>query len=257
MMETALIGSSCLLGRHWTSQQYFDYVVDRDNLHLLAGHAFGMLAIIDPALETGPIAARKDPEKDAEAVAVLLHHLVDIKTDRAVFVTTADLLPENGDENTAFIDPQDDAYLASRRALYDCVNLRFGRVLNFFIPALAIPDPAFCMLGALKTPPPTGNLPLSLLEHHQLYPLSRLAGDIEKLLPLGVSRAVAAMPPLTSSELVETLVPALADRLPVAHRDDLQGSRRKSLLSFHWLDPRDGFMTTKESLLEELAPFLS
>lgn len=257
MTETALIGSSCLLGREWASQQYFDDLVDRDNLRLLTGRAFGMLAIIDPALETGPLAARQAPEKDAEAVAGLMHHLVDIKADRAVLVTTADLLPEDGDESAPFADTQDDTFLASRRALYDCVNLRFGRVLNLFIPELAIPDPAFSMLGTLKTPPSEGSLPLPLLEHHQLYPAARLADDINKLLPLGVARAVVAMPPLTSSELVETLTPDLMDRLPVAHKADPQGSRRKSLLSFHWLDPRDGFLTTKEALLAELAPLLS
>lgn len=256
MTETALIGSSCLLGRQWASQQDFDHLVDRDNLRLLAGRAFGMLVIIDPALETGPLAARRAPEKDTEAVAGLLHHLVDMKADRAVLVTTADLLPEDGDENAAFLDAQDNPFLASRRALYDCVNLRFGRVLNFFIPELAVPDPAFSMLGTLKTPP-AGRLPLALLERHQLYPAARLAGDIEKLLPLGVSRAVAAMPPLTTSELVEALFPALIDRLPVAHKNDPQGSRRQSLYSFHWLDPRDGFLTTKEALLAEFAPLLS
>lgn len=257
MTETALIGSSCLLGRQWASQQYFDYLVDRNNLRLLTGRAFGMLVIIDPALETGPLAASQAPEKDTEAVAGLLHHLVDIKADRAILVTTADLLPEDGDESAALADTQDDPFLASRRALYDCVNLRFGRVLNFFIPELAVPDPAFSMLGTLKTPPPEGNLPLPLLKRHQLYPAARLAGDIEKLLPLGVARAVAAMPPLTTSELVETLVPGLTDRLSVAHKADPQGSRRKSLLSFHWLDPRDGYWATKEALLAELAPLLS
>ncbi len=256
MTETALIGSSCTLGRHWTSRGDFDYVVNGDDLHLLAGRAFGMLAIIDPALQTGPLAARKAPEKDAEAVAGLVRRLGDIKADRAVFVTTADLLPEDGDENAAFIPAQGDVYLESRRALFDCVNLRFGRALNLFIPEPAIPDPAFSMLGALKNPPGEGDLPIALLEYHQLYPLERLARDIGKLLPLGVSRAVAAMPPLTSSELVEALAPALANRQPNTRKNDPKGSRRKSVLSFHWLDPRDGFLTTKEALLAELAQTL-
>lgn len=257
MTDTALIGSRSLPGQHWAAQRYVDYLVNSEDLHLLQGHSYGSLVIIDPAFETGPLAARQAPDKDAEAVATLLRALGDIKADRAILITTADLLPDDGDENSPLADPQGDAYLTSRRDLYNLVNLRFGRVLTVFIPELGVPNCAFSMLGTLKNPPETGALPLSLLEYHQLYPLDRLVGDVEKLLPLGVSRFVAAMPPLTSSELVETLTPALTDRQPNAHRSDPQGSRRKSLLSFHWLDPRDGYLATKEALLSELAQLIA
>lgn len=258
MTETALIGSRSLLGQYWASRRYFDYIVDRDELHLLPGHGYGTLAIIDPALERGPLAARREPEKDAAATAALLRTLSDVKADRALLITTADLLPDDGDESSPLLAPADgDTYLNARRDLYNLVNLRFGRVLTVFIPELAVPDSAFSLLGAIKNPPATGKLPMALLEHHQLYPVERIVSDIEKLLPLGVSRFVAAMPPLTSTELVETLAPELANYQPDARRSDPQGSRRKSVLSFHWLDPRDGYLATKEALLAQLAQLIA
>lgn len=257
MTDTALIGSRSLPGQLWAAERYFDYVVDSDDLHLLQGHAFGTLVIIDPAFETGPLAARRSPETDAAAVAALMSALGDIKADRAILITTADLLPDDGDESSPLRDPEGNAYLAARCELHRLVNLRFGRALTVFIPELAVADSAFSVLGALNPPPETGDLPLALLEYHQLYPLDRLVGDVEKLLPLGVSRFVAAMPPLTSSELVETLAPALADRQPDARQSDPPGSCRKSLLSFHWLDPKDGYLATKEVLLSELALLLT
>lgn len=255
MTETALIGSRSPLGEYWASRRNFDHIVDYNELHLLHGRSLGTLIIVDPALETGPLTARLQPEQATAATAAILRTLGDIKADRAILITTADLLPLDGDESSHLLDPKENAYLTARRNLHDMANLRFGRVLTVFIPELALPNSDFSLLGAWKNSPAAGELPAAL-ELHQLYPVERIVDDVEKLLPLGVSRFVAAMPPLTASELVETFAPALIARHPDA-RPDPQGSCRQSLLSFHWHDPRDGYLATRETLLAELAHLIA
>ena len=77
-------------------------------------------------------------------------------------------------------------------------------------------------------------------------------GDVERCIPLGISSIIPAMPPLTTTEIAEVLAPELLDRLPAYNPEDPKGSDRKSIHSFQWLDPKDGYLVTKDDQLELL-----
>lgn len=249
MSESALIGSASPMGRAWSKSRFFDHLAEGADLYFPQSKMYDLIGLVDPVFWKAPMRVRHDAETAKEASAAtksLLHRLPDFKADRFVFITTADLLPENGDETSPLIDPGDDAYLIERTELYALVNRQFGRVLNIFVPEWALADPAFSVLGVLKNPPSKGKLPVASLQRHQLYPPERLEADIRKLFSLGVSRFVAAMPPLTTDEMTEKLTPTLVKRLPDFSADDPIGSNRSSCLSFHWLDPKSGCLVTPE-----------
>ena len=64
--------------------------------------------------------------------------------------------------------------------------------------------------------------------------------------PLGIPAIIPAMPPLSPREIVEALNPDLLKRLREPLPDDPRGSCRSSIHSFQWLDPKDGYLVTKE-----------
>jgi hypothetical protein len=102
--------------------------------------------------------------------------------------------------------------------------------------------------------PPAGKkeLPLAPLEMHQLYIADRILGDVERCIPLGIPSIIPAMPQLTTTELVNLLNPKLAKRLRAPENSDSRGSDRKSIHSFQWLDPKDGYLVTKEDQMDLL-----
>ncbi|MCD7799219.1 MAG: hypothetical protein LUG84_07455 [Akkermansiaceae bacterium] len=260
MMEIALIGSENPLGRAWAASRIFDYLAGDADPAFPHNKQFSLVGLIDPALWKAPFLIRGNnaaAEEAAMDTRKLLRRIPDLKTDRFVFVTTADLLPEDGHEKSEIIEPGHDEYLAFRSELYHLVNSQFGRVLTIFIPELAVADPAFSVLGLLQAPPQKGKLPLSPLERHQLYPPGRLDSDIRRLFSLGVSRFVAAMPALTSAELVSQLAPELAPLLPDFTADDPLGSNRTSLLAFHWLDSKSGHLVTRDTQIAQLRALLA
>jgi hypothetical protein len=77
-------------------------------------------------------------------------------------------------------------------------------------------------------------------------------GDVDRCIPLGIPAIIPAMPPLTTTELVKLLNPALAERLRAPETTDPRGSDRTSIHSFQWLDPKDGYLVTKEDEMELL-----
>ncbi|OCA03502.1 hypothetical protein [Akkermansia glycaniphila] len=257
MTDTAFIGATSPLGKIWTSKRYFDYLVDQNEIHLLQGHAYAVLVIIDPVFWTGPYAEGQDDNAKDGYAFHFKRQLSDIKAERIIYITSADIIPEDGDELSPLRDPAGNPGINRQRDLYNFINKQFGRVLNVFIPELAISDPAFGVLGLL-TPPADkkASLPVALLEQHQLYPIDRLVDDVERAIPLGIENVILATPPVTTCELVEQLYPELADNLPDARTSDPRGSTRTSIHSFHWHDPKDGYITTKEDLLNTLGAML-
>lgn len=243
------------MGRVWTTSRFFDYLVEGTDLYFPQSKMYDLIALVDPVFWKAPMRVRCDAEVAEEvsrATKSLLHHLPDFKADRFVFITTAELLPENGDETSPLVVPEGDAYLAERAELHALVNRQFGRVLNIFVSEWALADPAYSVLGTLKTPPKKGKLPVAALQRHQFYSPERLEADIRKLFSLGVSRFVPAMPPVTTCELTEKLTPDLVKRLPDVAPNDPLGSNRSSCLSFHWLDPKSGYLETPEEQWEAL-----
>jgi hypothetical protein len=197
---------------------------------------------------------RADAEADTRATNYLINHLADIKPELTVFVTTCDMLPDVADENTPVLESSDDPYVQNRINLYRELNRQYGRVLNVHIPEIASHDPAFNPLLAtlLKPDQSDAPLPFAPLEYHQLYLPQRIMGDVERCIPLGIPAIIPAMPPLTTTELVKLLNPALAGRLRDPETADPRGSDRKSIHSFQWLDPKDGYLLTKEDQMELL-----
>lgn len=256
--ETAFLGASTPLGRYWTKRRFFDYLIDKENFRLTFGHSFRMMVYLDNAIANGPDAVRKDPEADTHATNYLIHHLADIKPEFTVFVTTCDMLEKEADENTAPLETSDDPYVLNRINLYRELNRQYGRVLNVHLSEVfSMENRGFSSLvDAIVSPPPgEGPLPFAPNELHQLYFTQRIMGDVERCIPLGISSIIPAMPPLTAREVVETLAPELVARLREPLPEDPKGSCRTSIHSFQWLDPKDGYLVTKEDQLELLRFF--
>ena len=254
---TAFLGASTLLGKYWTARRQFDYLIDKEDFHRTFGKSFRMLVCLDPALADGPARVRKDEQMDERETQRLLKHLADIKPEFTVFVTTCDMLPEDADENVPPLESSEDPYVQRRIDLHREVNRQYGRVLNVHLPEIVSHEsPGFNeSMDTLVNPPKRGKLPFPPMENHQLYFSRRILGDVERCIPLGISSIIPAMPPLTTQEIVEALAPSLLDRLPAYSPEQPRGSRRTSIHSFQWLDPKDGYLVTKEDQLELLRFF--
>lgn len=249
--DSAFLAPSSVLGRYWTRRRSFDYLIDKDNFTSTFGRSFRFLVYLDPAVANGPVATRNEVEKDSRETHYLMKHLADIRPELTVFVTTCDMLEPDADENTPVLTCSDDPYVQNRIDLYHALNSQFGRVLNVHLPEIAYPRAEFnSLLYAVLNPPAGGEpLPFAPLESHQLYFPERILGDVERCIPLGISSIIPAAPPLTAREIVCALNPQLIDRLPAPSPSDPVGSRRKSIHSFQWLDPRDGYLVTKDDQL--------
>lgn len=252
---TAFLGASTVLGRYWTKRRFFDYLIDKENFRLTFGRSFRMMVYLDNAIANGPELVKQNVEADTQATNYLINHLADIKPEFTVFVTTCDMLAEDADENTPTLEQSDDPYVQNRINMYCELNRQYGRVLNVHLPELV--SPVYTgyskLMDIIQNPPPgKKTLPLPPLEMHQLYIADRILGDVERCIPLGIPSIIPAMPPLTTMEVLEALAPNLLDRLPSHKPEDPRGSRRTSIHSFQWLDPKDGYLVTKEDQLELL-----
>lgn len=255
---TAFLGASTLLGRYWTKRRHFDYLIDKENMHRTFGHSFRTIVFLDPAIAEGPENAKLHIEQDTADVSHLLHHLADLRPELTIYVTTCDMLPEDANENTPVFEKSDDPFVQNRINLYREVNRQYGRVLNVHLPELVSPEATgYSLLMDTLIAPPGGKkeLPLAPLEMHQLYFAQRIMGDVERCAPLGIPSIIPAMPPLTTLEIVQALAPELEDRLPAFSAEQPRGSRRTSIHSFQWLDPKDGYLVTKDDQLELLSFF--
>ena len=252
--DTAFLGASTALGQYWTKRRYFDYLINKDNFQLTFGRSFRMMVYLDNAIANGQENVRKDVEADTRATNYLMNHLADIKPEFTVFVTTCDMLADNADETTPTLESSDDPYVQNRINLYRELNRQYGRVLNVHLPEIAsLTDRGFSkVIDTLLYPPQEGKLDLAPMEMHQLYFSQRIMGDVEKCIPLGIPAIIPAMPPLTTMEIAEAIAPQLLDRLPAFSPEQPMGSRRTSIHSFQWLDPKDGYLVTKEDQLELL-----
>ncbi|HIX19687.1 MAG TPA: hypothetical protein H9862_03680 [Candidatus Akkermansia intestinigallinarum] len=246
--ETAFLGASTILGKYWTKRRHFDYLIDKENFSSTFGHSFRFMVYLDSAVANGSYAVRKDVAADTSATNYLIRHLADIKPEFTVFVTTCDMLAPDADENTPVLESSDDPYVQNRINLYRELNLQYGRVLNVHITELGAPMDCFCPLLRAMADPPAGRkaLPFAPDELHQIYFPQRILGDVERCIPLGIQSIIPAMPPLTTREIVEALNPALLKRLREPLAEDPKGSRRQSIHSFQWLDPKDGYLVTKD-----------
>lgn len=260
--ETAFLGAGTVLGQYWTKRRHFDYLINKDNFHQTFGKSFRMMVYLDSAIANGPLNVRSNIEADTRSTNYLINHLADIRPELTVFVTTCDMLPDNADENSPIIESSDDPYIQNRINLYRELNRQYGRVLNVHITEIAsAQNRGFSrLIDTILNPPAEGVLPLHPQEKHQLYQSQRILGDVERCIPLGIQTIIPAMPPLTTTEALEHLSPQLLDRLPSYNPQDPKGSDRTSVHSFQWLDPKDGYLVTKEDQLELLnfyiAPFI-
>lgn len=253
MIDTAFIGATCPIGQYWTSKRYYDYIIDEENLNLMRGKEFGQVVIICPSLWQGPIVTREQVEWDTKFTETLINLLTEVKAERVTFVTGLDLLEANGNEETPQLMESDDPYLANRIALRDFINIRFGRVLNVRVPELVEIDGLFSVLDVItKTPKTKKILPVSLLERHQLYPMTRIVNDVEKAWSCSLSSVNLVTEPMTTYEIVEKYFPALSKKLPIARELDPYGSARTSLYSKQYHDPDTGYIMSKNDLKIEV-----
>lgn len=246
--DTAFLGASTILGQYWTKRRHFDYLINKDNFNSTFGKSFRFMVYLDSAVANGPGAIRRNVAADTTATNFLIRHVPDIKPEFTVFVTTCDMLAPDADENTPVLEHSDDPYVQNRINLYQAVNYHYGRVLNVHIDELGVPKPDFCPLLAAIANPPEGDEPLPFApeELHQIYFPSRILGDVERCIPLGIPCIIPAMPPLSTREIVQALNPGLLSRLRAPEPGDPKGPNRTSIHSFQWLDPKDGYLVSRE-----------
>lgn len=254
MTDTALIGSTCALGAFWSSKRYFDYLIDESNLPILRGKDFGQAVIICPSLWEGRRAIRRDMASFLARMNHLADILHEVKAERVTYVTCIDAQPETGNELSPLLHESEDAWLAALAELRDFINLRFGRVLNVYLPEITGTGADMSVADLLmKTPEGTEELELPLLERHQLYPLHRLVKDVEKAWECGIFSVNLVPEPVTTFELAENCFPSLSGRLPVARETDPYGSARTSVYSTQYHDPDTGYIMDKQDVLAGLS----
>lgn len=257
MTDTALIGSSCPLGTFWSARRYFDYLLDETNLQLLRGKELGQAVIICPSLWENRDETRQNMDRFLKRVQQLIDLLHEVKIERLTFITTTDMQPDTGNEESPLLRDSGDSMLTALLELSDYVNLKFGRVLNIFLPEITGTNAEMSIVDRLQAAPAGATtLHAALLERHQLYPMHRLVKDVEKAWDSGLSAVNLVPEPVTTFELVETCFPSLADRLPVARETDPYGSARTSVCSTHYHDPDTGYIMEKSAVLEGICEAL-
>lgn len=254
MTDTALIGSTCALGAFWSSKRYFDYLIDESNLPILRGKDFGQAVIICPSLWEGRGASRKDMARFTAQVDNLINILHEVKAERVTYATCIDTQPETGNELSPLLHESGDPWLAALAELRDFINLRFGRVLNVYLPEVTGTGTDMSVADLLtRAAEETGELEVFLLERHQLYPMHRLVKDVEKAWECGIFSVNLVPEPVTTFELVESCFPSLSDRLPIAREADPYGSARTSVYSTQYHDPDTGYIMDKQDVLAGLS----
>ncbi len=202
MTDTALIGSSCALGVFWSSKRYFDYLIDETNLSLLRGKEFGQAVIICPSLREGGTAIRGNTAPFLAQVKTLIDLLHEVKAERVTYITSIDTQPETGNELSPLLRETEDEWLAALVELKNFINLRFGRVLNVYLPEVTGTGAGMSVADLLAAVPEgTEELDVALLERHQLYPMHRLVRDVEKAWECGIFSVNLVPEPVTAFEL--------------------------------------------------------
>lgn len=253
MTDTVLIGSSCALGVFWSSKRYFDYLIDENNLLLLRGKEFGQAAIICPSLWDSIQVADQNINSFLKQIKTLIDLLHEVKAERVTYITSIDTLPETGNETSPLLCESKDERLEALIELRDFINLRFGRVLNIYLPEITGTGTNKSIVDQLiATPEGTDELNVALLERHQLYPMQRLVKDVEKAWECGMFYLNLVPEPITTFELVEQKFPSLTNRLPIAKESDPYGSARTSIYSTQYHDPDTGFIMSKQDVLDGL-----
>ena len=159
MTDTALIGSSCALGVFWSSKRYFDYLIDETNLSLLRGKEFGQAVIICPSLREGGTAIRGNTAPFLAQVKTLIDLLHEVKAERVTYITSIDTQPETGNELSPLLREPEDEWLAALVELKDFINLRFGRVLNVYLPEVTGTGAGMSVADLLAAVPQQSCLP--------------------------------------------------------------------------------------------------
>lgn len=250
MKPNALIGAKSPLGKYLTGKMFFDFVFDDGNWMICHGKDFNHLVVICPSLWL------KNDEtciENKKEVNRLLDILGDNRAEQITYITTLDLLPTNGDENSPLLLASDNPALARAIELRDLMEVKFGRVLTVRVPEL---------LG-LDTPYPNGLIPLlkkaklvrdlkslGLLTRHQFFPIEQLVPATLRAWDCGLSQINLVSEPLMTVEIVEKCFPKLLDKLPLARQEDAVGNMRKSIHAIHYYDPANGYMLDKEQTIE-------
>lgn len=178
-----------------------------------------------------------------------------MKAERVTYITSIDTQPETGNELSPLLRETEDEWLAALVELKNFINLRFGRVLNVYLPEVTGTGAGMSVADLLAAVPEgTEELDVALLERHQLYPMHRLVRDVEKAWECGIFSVNLVPEPVTAFELVEQCFPSLVNRLPVAKETDPYGSARTSVYSTQYHDPDTGYIMDKQDVLAGLSP---
>ena len=177
-----------------------------------------------------------------------------MKIERLTYVTSIDTQPETGNEDSPLVHEFEDAFLSALAELRDYVNLKFGRVLNVYLPEVTGTGADMSVADLLANAPEgKDELDVALLERHQLYPMRRIVNDVEKAWECGLFAVNLVPEPVTAFELAEACFPSLVGRLPIAKEADPYGSGRISVHSTQYHDPDTGYIMGKADVLEGIS----
>lgn len=249
MKPNALIGAKSPLGKYLTGKMFFDFVFDDGNWMLCHNKDFNHLVVICPSLwvknDETCLANKKE-------VNQLIDILGDNRAERVTYVTTLDLLPTDGDENSPLVKESNCSALANAVLLRDLIEVKFGRVLTVRVPELLGLDTPYpnSLIPALKVAKLVRDLkPLGLLTRHQFFPIEHLVSSTLRAWDCGLSQINLVSEPLMTVEIVEKCFPKLLDKLPLARQEDAVGNMRKSIHAIHYYDPANGYMMDKEQII--------
>lgn len=127
----------------------------------------------------------------------------------------------------------EDAFLSALAELRDYVNLKFGRVLNVYLPEVTGTGADMSVADLLANAPEgKDELDVALLERHQLYPMCRIVNDVEKAWECGLFAVNLVPEPVTAFELAEACFP-----FPRGAPSDSEGGgslrKRQNFRAFH------------------------
>ena len=248
---SAIIGHTGFVGGNLVRQRRFDAVYNSRNIGTIRGRGFELLVFA--GAQSKKWWANQHPEADWAGIENALGALREVEVGRVVLISTVDVLPnlDGADEDREVHGLENHAYGRNRLRLEDELRARFPRVTILRLPGLFGP-------GLKK------NVIFDLLHDNQLekinpesrfqyYDVSRLWQDVETVIAADLDLVHFATEPVATSEILEHAFPEArvgAEATRPVHYDFR--TRHADLF-----DGRDGYVFSREQVLEQLADYVA
>lgn len=249
--RTALLGYTGFVGSNILSQRSFDAVFNSKNIDELADQRFDEITCA--AVSAVKWKANQEPDEDWRGIERLLLALSRVRADRIVLISTVDVYPNP----IGVFEDYDPSPLPNHP--YGTHRLRFERrVKEQFETVHIIRLPGLFGNGIKK------NVIYDLINNRELevinpdssfqyYSLTRLCGDLDHAVQLGIPLLNLATEPISTREIIRQFFPNRIvgqKAAPVSHYDF------RSRHSSDW-GSGDGYLYSAMTIREDMARFLA